>query len=102
MLRKANCDVSLGVDSYEKGAYNTAAEEARSTVPIDTIASKLKSHCPSLYYSLSTWERDSLDPSNVLEADTSPTTLSGDRTVSAREGLNTLGVDSSYPGGGRF
>jgi len=51
----------------EKGAYNLATEEARPTVSLDTIAGKLKTYCPSLFYSLLAWERDSLDPSIVLE-----------------------------------
>jgi hypothetical protein len=48
---------------------------------LDTVAGKLKSYCPSLFYSLSAWERDSLDPSIVLEAETSQATFSGDRIV---------------------
>jgi hypothetical protein len=73
-----SCD-SLGVESYEKGDFNTTEEEARSTSsPQDTIVGKLKKHCPSLYYSLSAWECDSLDPTSNLEVEalllTSPET----------------------------
>jgi hypothetical protein len=36
-------------------------------VSLDTVAGKLKSFFPSLFHSLSVWERDSLDTSIALE-----------------------------------
>jgi hypothetical protein len=49
---------------------------------------KIKKHCPSLYFSLSTWERDQLDPTNLLEPESVPDAFSGDGT---NEGLVSWG-----------
>jgi hypothetical protein len=42
---------------------HTASMEASSEQYKDSFVGKLKLHCPSLYFSLSAWERDHLDSS---------------------------------------
>jgi hypothetical protein len=86
------------VDPFEHGAFNSAPEEDRLTVSLDTFTGKLKTFCPSLFYSLSTWEHDSLDSSLVLETGNTQVTSCG--RLSDREGFNTIGVDPSFPVGG--
>jgi hypothetical protein len=39
---------------------------ADDTEVMDSITGKLKHICPSLYFSLSAWERDQLDSSSTL------------------------------------
>lgn len=53
-----------------------------------SVMGKLKINCPSLYYSLSAWEHDSLDSSITLEEGNTQVFSNGN--ISDREGFITL------------
>jgi hypothetical protein len=55
--------------------------------PLDTLTGKLKSLCPTLYDSLTLWERDALDNSGWLKRTTSrdPSPSEVDKSFSALE-----------------
>jgi hypothetical protein len=69
-------------DSQELGDYAAMRVEDTSGNSVATFVGKLKSLCPSLYFSLSAWERDHLDstfmperlPSSVNDSGTSSET----------------------------
>jgi hypothetical protein len=69
MLRKSTRDVSPEVDSFDLGTDNSATKGVNQPETLDTVTGKLKSICPSLFFSLSAWERDTLDSSTTLGAD---------------------------------
>jgi len=70
------------VDSHELGDYAALRTEDTYGNLVATFVGNLKSLCPSLYFSLSTWERDHLDstfmpkrlPSSVNDSGTSSET----------------------------
>jgi hypothetical protein len=57
---------SPGVDSHDTEVYYNAEGEERPTTTMDTLTGKIKTFCPSLYFSLSSWERDAMDSSTSL------------------------------------
>jgi hypothetical protein len=73
-------------------SYTTVVVEASPETTHATFAGKLKKHCPSLFFSLSAWEHDQLDPSSLLEAETTPDALSGIVLSRPKRGYNPLGV----------
>jgi hypothetical protein len=61
-----------GVDSQEAGDFSTARAEESPEPPNPTFVGKLKLYCPSLYFSLSAWERDHLDSTFLPDLIPSP------------------------------
>jgi hypothetical protein len=52
---------TTGVDTQEAVDYTSARVEESPEQPNTSFVGKLKQYCPSLYFSLSAWERDHLD-----------------------------------------
>jgi hypothetical protein len=54
-------------DSQDVGGHATSTNEDAPGISAATIVGKLKSLCPSLYFSLTSWERDHLDNTYTSE-----------------------------------
>jgi hypothetical protein len=64
-------------DSQGDGGVCCSERERKSRIPNDTFVGKLKLHCPSLYFSLTAWERDHLDNTFLPDLISSPVIDSG-------------------------
>ena len=69
LLRKTTKDDSLGVESFDLGIDFSTTKGVNQPETLDMITGKLNSICPSIFFTLSAWERDTLDSSTTLGAD---------------------------------
>jgi hypothetical protein len=66
-LHKDNGDLAFEVDSAWVGTRYPSIESLHSSERDDLISGKLKLHCPSLYDSLTLWEKEELNASLLLK-----------------------------------
>ena len=60
-LRKLSRKDSPGMDSRDTVVFYNAEGEDMPTTTLDTLTSKIKFFCPSLFFSLFAWEWDAMD-----------------------------------------
>jgi hypothetical protein len=57
-LRKLSQEDSPGVDSFLWRLMDLWTLVTGQSSPLDTLTGKLKQHCPTFYYTLTSWERN--------------------------------------------
>jgi len=60
-------DCSPTIDIFGYGDIHYLTEEVSQEDPVNTLSGKLKLYCPSLFESLTSWERDLVDSSDRLK-----------------------------------
>jgi hypothetical protein len=61
LLRRPTCEDPLEVTLGDWNGFNTGAEFISSGGTVSNFSGKLRTLCPSLFFSLSSWECDTLD-----------------------------------------